>query len=78
MKSEIVVDGAKRRLCSDHAKKRREELNKQFFEEFSNELNKANFFKRILIRQKIRKKVDQQIREEFDQGLQHLNLKMKL
>ena len=78
MKSEIVVDGAKRRVNSDYAKSRKEELTLHLHEEFRNELNEATFLKRIRIKQKIRKKVREAIRKEFDQGIEHLNLKVRL
>jgi len=78
MKSAIVVDGAKRRLDSDYARKRRKELNEHFLQEFSDELCEANFLKRMQIKRRIKEKVNQAIRDEFDQGLQNLNLKVKL
>jgi len=78
MRSEIVADGAKRRANSDSAKKRRIELTLQLYEAFRDELNEATFLKRIRIRQKIRTKVRDVIREEFAQGNEHLNLIARL
>lgn len=77
MKSKIVADGAKRRLDGDYARKRKEELTRQLYEEFAHELCEAGVLKRIKTKREIRAKVKEAMREEFDQGLHHLNLKVK-
>ncbi len=78
MNTEIVADGARRRLDTKAVEERRKELKEDFEKEYANELESSNWFKRVLIKNRIRRMIYKTINEEFRQSPHVLNRKVKL
>ncbi len=76
-KIEIVADGSKRRIDTKAVSERRRELKTRFEGKYSEEMKLSSWFKRIMIRDKIRRVIDRTIDEEYQQSLYNLNGRVK-
>ena len=78
MKSEIVEDGAKRRIDTKAVLQRRNELKEELEGKYADELKTSSWLKRLQIKCRIRRIINKTIKEEYQQSLYNLNGRVKL